>query len=611
MIFLKKYFSTTVLILIVVVYSVLSFRTNMNPISYDGIGYYTYLPQTFIQGNIRMTSLDETQALLVKHKLVPLELYQYNRTKQGYFTSRYSIGLALLQSPFFLTAHLYTLLTGGEADGYSANYQLFLKVSHLFYIFMGFYFLRKILRTWHSDVVTGMTLLFTGFFTTILLQSYVGSGMTHGPLFGVQMAVVYLTLKWHQTRSRKDFFLLGFMLALAAVCRPTEIILVLIPLLWEVYSMSTFRIKLFALFAEKRNWQHFFYGFFLAIFPQFFWWWYTTGSPIYYSYQNPGEGFEFIYSPVLKSLFHPRSGVFIYSPILLVGIIGYFLIKKENKKIFLSLLIFTVVYFYVLGSWSVEWYGFRSFTQCYGIPAIGLASVIKWQTTNSMIKKISVSIFVLFFSVVTWIQFYQFANYSIDPIRMTWKYYLSIFGKLNPSPELKNLMLVDRGAVKLDDPNFLSQYEATNKVIREGFENKNEDYITEALSKEGRKCNFLNKEMPYSKAIEIPFAELTNEDHSILKISFWYTITTPMDSVKLSSVAQFSHEAKSYNYVCKELERITSGAKPGQWQYYEFFYLTPEVRRKSDKFSFFIWMRGNGVANVDNLEVSVYERKFK
>ena len=583
----------------------------MNPISYDGIGYYTYLPQTFIQGNIRMTSLDETQALLVKHKLVPLELYQYNRTKQGYFTSRYSIGLALLQSPFFLTAHLYTLLTGGEADGYSANYQLFLKVSHLFYIFMGFYFLRKILRTWHSDVVTGMTLLFTGFFTTILLQSYVGSGMTHGPLFGVQMAVVYLTLKWHQTRSRKDFFLLGFMLALAAVCRPTEIILVLIPLLWEVYSMSTFRIKLFALFAEKRNWQHFFYGFFLAIFPQFFWWWYTTGSPIYYSYQNPGEGFEFIYSPVLKSLFHPRSGVFIYSPILLVGIIGYFLIKKENKKIFSSLLIFTVVYFYVLGSWSVEWYGFRSFTQCYGIPAIGLASVIKWQTTNSMIKKISVSIFVLFFSVVTWIQFYQFANYSIDPIRMTWTYYLSIFGNITPPQELKNEMLIDRGSINIDDPSVLNDYYKKNLSIREGFENINDKWITNSLSKGGKSCCTLNKDMPYSKSIDISFSDLTHADHVILKLSFWFYVKSPLDSIKLSPVAQFSHGGNAYHYVCKKLETLPVGFDPGTWQYFEFLYLTPEVRRKSDKLSFFIWMRGSGLAYVDNLEVSVYERKFK
>ncbi len=605
--FIKDRFSFLCLIIIAVTY-VTGYKIAgaLNPVGFDVLGYYTYLPQTFIHHNLKMENLDLISQMVNKYEIATTTLYQYNFENGHYFT-RYPLGMAILLSPFFFIAHIYTLLSGGEADGFSRPYQLMIMAGHFFYLMVGFYFLRKILRIWFSDVLTGIVLLITALFTTLLIQGIFGGGMSHGPLFGLQMAIVYYTWKWHNNNSRKTFMFLGLLIGIAAVCRPTEILIVIIPLLWNVDSRTAFKEKIKLLVSLKSDWLFFVGGFILAPALQMLFWWYLTDSPIYYSYSNYGEGFEFLNPPILHSFFHPRSGLFLYSPVLIFALLGLISLRRQNKKIFLPLLVFILLSYYVIGSWSVMQYGFRAYTQTFGIMAIGLAYALNWIVIRKAIKRILLLSLFMIILVFSAFQFIQLFNHTIITDRASWRYYKSVFGKLKAPEESQKYLLVDRFAQSQKE-NPLEGYKPNQLYFSESFEEIEHSYVIDTTAAEGKRSINITDDMPYSPTIESTFDQVTNKDHAILKCSFWYYPVVPIDTLRLSGVLHFIDKGQAYAY---GRELITNKDNPqlNKWNYFEFIYITPEVRRRKDKFIYYIWKEGKGTVLIDNLKISVYERK--
>jgi hypothetical protein len=63
-------------------------------------------------------------------------------------------------------------------------------------------------------------------------------------------------------------------------------------------------------------------------------------------------------------------------------------------------------------------------------------------------------------------------------------------------------------------------------------------------------------------------------------------------------------------YQGKNLESDTTRSYlPNEWIFIETLYLSPELRRKSDKFKAYLWMRGKGKIYVDDMTVEIFEHR--
>jgi len=89
------------------------------PIRSDGFSYYVYLPAWFIYGDPRLSSVanDCCGGEFPDFSVI----VKWPRTRR--WVNPHPIGVAVLQTPFFLAAHGLTHWTNLSADGFTLYYQ--------------------------------------------------------------------------------------------------------------------------------------------------------------------------------------------------------------------------------------------------------------------------------------------------------------------------------------------------------------------------------------------------------------------------------------------------------------------------------------------------------
>ena len=112
-------------------------ETKYNVITSDGIGYYSYLPSTFINKEFQ-TSNDPNHYL---------NFDKDSTTSQN----KYFVGSSILMAPFFGLAHIYTSVdywisptSGYYPNGYSFPYHLAICLAGVFYLLLGLFYIKKI-----------------------------------------------------------------------------------------------------------------------------------------------------------------------------------------------------------------------------------------------------------------------------------------------------------------------------------------------------------------------------------------------------------------------------------------------------------------------------------
>jgi hypothetical protein len=119
----------------------------------------------------------------------------------------------------------------------------------------------------------------------------------------------------------------------------------------------------------------------LVILPQLLYWKYITGHYFFNSYV--GERFFFDNPHVIEYLIGFRKGWFIYTPMILIGLIGLFYYRNKNPFIISTFLIVPILVF-LNSSWWCWWFGgghgARGMIECYPLIAIGFASFFEYFT---------------------------------------------------------------------------------------------------------------------------------------------------------------------------------------------------------------------------------------
>ena len=317
-------------------------------IFWDVLEYYSYLPATFIYGDVQLRFIDNS------NKNWENKFWPKSAPNNGWVI-KMTMGMSILYSPFFFATLGITKLFHLVADGYSIPFRLALIFSCLFYLTIALFVLRKLLLKWFNDGVTTLTIVALVLGTNLFYYSTYEAPMTHAYNFSLIVFFIYFTFKWYENQSWRTTIMLGLIGGLIVLIRPTNIITWLFFLLLNVTKPAELILRIKFLFKQYAKLLLIACCFFLVLFPQMLYWKTITGFWIYYSYTN--EGFFFNNPHIIQGLFSYRKGWLLYTPIMAVALIGIPYLFFRLKEMFVPVLIFMLFNIYIIFSWWTWWYG--------------------------------------------------------------------------------------------------------------------------------------------------------------------------------------------------------------------------------------------------------------
>jgi len=343
---------------------------------YDAAIYYAYLPAFFIYRDPDLKYMDTLPPAMKEHYKVTCE-----ELPNGRRYIKTTMGLAYLELPFFLMGHWKAGLAGKKQDGYSRPYENFLVYGTFFYVLLGMILLARVLKAHFSDLATGLSLLSTGVGTNLLYYSTLEGLHVHAYNFSLFCFFLYGVYRYYQRPALWKALLLGLLLGLIALIRPTNVLAGLLIPLYDIRTGKDLKERFVFFWKNRVSVLVFSLAFFIPWVPQMAFWHYVSGKWLFFSY---GEGERFFWTDpkLLYGFFSWRKGLFVYTPIMTFAFLGFLWLKRYAGVYFWPLLVFTLLNFYVIFSWWSWWYGgsygMRPAIDSYGLLAIPLAAFFTW-----------------------------------------------------------------------------------------------------------------------------------------------------------------------------------------------------------------------------------------
>lgn len=387
----------------------------------DVHAYYGYLPAYFIFDDIKVVKSD----------------YQY--AENGYFFCtvetpegkrlfKMTMGLAYLYSPFFAVAHFYAQHSDFPANGFSEPYKMMLLMATLFYLVLGLLIIKSLLlRLGFNAIITAISILLLGIGTNLLAYSTYLAPMPHVFSFCLIAALSWLALEMLHKPSVLNHLVMGMLIGLITLTNAMNAVVVVfyMILLGGDFFKKKFLLRffIFSLPIVMVLWA-----------PQLIYWKATTGNYLY----NPttSETFHFLRPQIMEGLFGFRKGWLVYTPVMLLAIVGLFFINDSLKKWRQAIIAFELVNVVVVLSWWCWWYGksigHPAFIDGYALMAIPMAAFINQVSVSTNRIRFPILILSVFFIWLNIFQIFQYDRQSLHPDSMTGNLYIRQFGKLEP-----------------------------------------------------------------------------------------------------------------------------------------------------------------------------------
>lgn len=601
------------LILIIGIYSITYLLENKNyQISYDSFGYYAYLP-AFV--HLKDIKLKNTHILDSLNKLADpnLALYQIYKVKNSdNSVIRYPIGLAVAYSPAYFIGYFISSCLGIDHE---FGFNLIFKKSVFYWSFLisliGIFFLFNFIRFYYNELITSLCVGLIVFGTNYLFHSFMhGHGlMSHNYLFTLYSILLYVTHQYYIKNSYKYLLFIILACALILIIRNSEIFCFLIPLLYGVNSWEKIWKNINRLIEKPIK-------LILAILPglgvvfiQLLYWKIVTGQWIYYSYQdNQGQVLEITKPYILEVFLSARKGLFIYTPLSILMIIGIFYLKKVHTEWLFPILIFSLINLYLISSWTCWWYaesfGQRTIIPMYPIFALGFAAFISNLIQRKITYKVIAFLVIIAIVILNLFQTWQIRQGILASNYISKDYYLSVFGQTTPVTESQKELLLQKpidGFIPNDKgPNL----ELFNKEFTYSIG------ITDSITLNSNKLSgvLLNSNNPYSAGLNIPNKYLNNSEFKYMHITGCIGLTRSKIP-KFGIVSNMERNGNQYNWfmsqplVREEVNRDT--------QFLSYWLMCPQIDRDKDLFKVFIWNPSIDSLLFYGLKVDVYSPKIK
>jgi hypothetical protein len=332
----------------------------------DKAGYYVYLPAAFIY------SFDASRFPSGIDSLTG-NGFKLDPASKKVFT-KYTCGVALMMSPFFLVTHELTGILDAPADGFSLPYHRMINIAAVVYLMFGLILWYRFLRNYYPRTVSLWVITFLFLGTNLYYYAVAETGMSHVYSFFLLSLYLFSSRRLFSSQNRSTPWTLITALAAAmiVVVKPVNIIFLPVALFLDTPSGSDLRNRSLLLFQWKTMLLAVLVVLIILL-PQAIYWYHTYGRLMVYTYA--GEGFVNLARPrVLEYLFSTNNGLLLYNPILLFGFTGLVMMLARRRSNGWILLVMLVVILYLFSSWW-SWhfgcgYGNRSFTEYIALLAL-------------------------------------------------------------------------------------------------------------------------------------------------------------------------------------------------------------------------------------------------
>jgi hypothetical protein len=407
------------------------------PIRSDGYSYYVYLPSWFIYRDATLSAV--ANDCCGGEFPYFTAIIRWPGTKR--WVDAHPIGVAVLQSPFFLAAHGLTKWTNLTPDGFSFYYQHGAGLAGVFWTIAGLAVLRLLLRRRFTDRVTTATLIALAFGTSLYHYGTYDSSYSHAYSFFLVAAFLYLTELWHGAADGNRIaevswrhspwttsVLLGLVAGLIVLTRHTNVILLLVFPLFGISDRESARAGMSSLVTRWRELAVCAIVAAAVVFPQLDLYYRATGRMFVSSYGD--LSFNFLSPHLWDVLFSVRKGLFFWSPLLLAAIAGFWLADDVIRPYVLPAAVVLSLDTYLIASWW-DWqfgasYGHRGFVDTLPVLALGLAGFFAWSATRPAIARVVAVVAVLAVGLSVF-QMLQYWNGVMPMADLTWDQYRSVF----------------------------------------------------------------------------------------------------------------------------------------------------------------------------------------
>jgi hypothetical protein len=584
-----------------------------NVLSWDVFGYYLYLPAKFIYQDLGLKDQQWLHDIIQKYHSTE-SLYQAYLLPNGNWILKCFIGLSIIYSPFFLVGDIFANHSSYPHDGFSYPYQLAIIICGLVYTLVGLIFFRYVLKNFFKENITGIVLIISVLGTNYFNTTVLSAAMPHNFLFTLNAVFIWGAIKWNKSKKILYAIVMAFTAGMILIVRPSEMVILLIPILINVFNKESFKEKLRIIWRNKL--QIFISGIvvIIVILPQLWYWHSKSGYWIFDSYPNPGEGMDFLSPHIYNVLLSFRKGWLIYTPVMIFSILGFCTLFKENKNIFYAVLIYFIVNLYLVSCWSCWWYAGADFSQralisSYIILAIPMGYFIK----NILRKKFLKYLFFLIVGVLIGLNLFQTWQFNcgiIDGERMTAKYYFKVFGNINITPADKKLLLIERSYNGIEEFKDQNNYYCRNIGLYDFDEEIYPDYAKnyeKDTAYSGNTCLRMDSALEFSPTIRTTYCGITEKDHAWIKASVMIYITDSCNTESPLLTVTAIHKEGNYKYYTKSLKREEIVKET--WKKIEMYYLTPEVRSVFDEIRIYVWNKNKQKVYIDDLKADVYTLK--
>jgi len=382
--------------------------------AWDGQGYYEWLPSAFITG---------------RFDFMPWS----HRLSETKVINLFTMGVSILQLPFFLVSQLFTWVFGYPNSGYNPANAVCMMAATATYVGAGAVLSFKLARRYSTTPAALLAVISIYGGSNLFFYATDQPLMSHGYSYFLVSLFCWCGLRIIDGPRRMHVFLFLISGGLMVLVRQLNVVILVFPIWMAWRSKEGIRGSWNNLIGHRGV---FVLGLAVGLVPwvlQSIYWHYITGDWYANGYAYKEEYFEFDKMVPGLVLFSPRNGWLVYSPIFFI-VIGTLLIQtwRDRGPARPILLIFALTVL-LYSAWWCWWlggaYGYRGLIDLYGLFAIPFA----WFFRSVMRGSWSLRIFVLvLLCALIRLNFGMMEHYDFDrySVAASWPKFFEVVGDI-------------------------------------------------------------------------------------------------------------------------------------------------------------------------------------
>jgi len=356
----------------------------------DGVGYYGYARAILIQHNLdfapdyqhantsfRESRLDESGQ--------PRSEY---RTATGHLENHFTIGPAILWAPFLFAAHVCVLIARSfgasiAADGFSAPYRIAMAFATSLYGFFALFLAFRLAKKFVAERTALLATLAIWGGSSLAVYMYFNPSWSHA--HSAFMVAVFFAY-WLHTREGRTYaqwILLGAIAGLMLDVYYANVMLLVLVAVEALFVLrdSVERNRAAQIPSLLVSYALFAVALLAAFLPTL-----ITKRIIYGASTETGyipiSAWHWTSPAFLQVLFSANHGLFSWTPLLLISVVGIFLFSRKAPRVGVPVLASVLAFYYFIASYP-DWAGISSFGNRFFVSltvffVIGLAMILQF-----------------------------------------------------------------------------------------------------------------------------------------------------------------------------------------------------------------------------------------